>query len=86
MDDRLLTAVRKKLVALMRSDPPPPVFGIPREPLAPVFDFWVAKRLSGDEVDALFWLEVEQGERVVAEWFAGVLLESGYTTRRPLAN
>ena len=78
MDDRRLEAIKTKFVALMRSDPPPPVFGIPREPLAPVFDTLVAKRVSGDEVSVLFQLEVEAGERAVASWFADVLLESDF--------
>ena len=78
MDDRNLDALKSKFVALMRTDPPPPVFGIPREPLAPVFDTWVAKRFSGDEVSTLFRLEVEGGERAVARWFADVLFESDF--------
>jgi hypothetical protein len=82
VDPRFLDAVRRKFVALMRTDPPPRVFGVPREPLAPVFDTWVAKHFSADEVSALFELEVEQGERAVVEWFAAVLKESGFVTRR----
>ena len=78
MDHQNLDALKSKFVALMRTDPPPPVFGIPREPLAPIFDTWVAKRFSGDEVSALFWLEVEGGERAVAKWFADVLVESDF--------
>ena len=78
MDDRQLQHLKTKFVALMRTDPPPPVFGVPREPLAPVFDTWVAKRFSGDEVSVLFQLELELGERAVARWFADVLLESDF--------
>ena len=54
MDDRTLVEVKKKFVMLMRTDPPPPIMGLPREPLAPIFDRWVAKRFSPDEVSAIF--------------------------------
>lgn len=77
MDDRRLKDVRKKLVRLMRTDPPPPVVGLPREPLAPIFDRWVAKRFDAAEVQALFRLELEYGERAMSDWFAEVLLEAG---------
>ncbi|MBK9517395.1 MAG: hypothetical protein IPO09_08595 [Anaeromyxobacter sp.] len=77
MNDRTLTEVRKKLVRLIRSDPPPPVMGLPREPLAPVFDRWMAKRFDADEVHALFRLELEYGERAMSDWFAEVLVEAG---------
>ena len=77
MDDSMLKDVRKKLVRLMRTDPPPPVMGLPLEPLAPIFDRWVAKRFDADEVQALFRLEVEYGERAMSDWFVEVLLEAG---------
>ncbi|HET9552515.1 MAG TPA: hypothetical protein VFP50_06060 [Anaeromyxobacteraceae bacterium] len=84
MADKTLLEVRKKLVRLMRADPPPPVMGLPHEPLAPIFDRWVAKRFSQDEVNTLFRLEVEYGPRAVNEWFAEVLVEAAATApRRP---
>jgi hypothetical protein len=77
MTTRKLAQVRRKLVTLMRADPPSPVMGVPREPLAPIFDRWVAKRFDADEVSVLFQLEHEYGERALGEWFAGVLVEAG---------
>jgi hypothetical protein len=83
MDDRTLSEVRKKFVTLMRTDPPPPVMGMPREPLAPIFDRWVAKRFSPDEVSAIFQYEMVYGPRALSDWFAEVLVEAGlFTTRR----
>ena len=82
MDDRTLSEVKKKMIRLIRADPPPRVVGVPREPLAPVFDRWVAKRFDADEVAALFRLEFEYGEQAMAEWFAEVLVESGLGVRR----
>jgi uncharacterized protein (DUF2236 family) len=86
MEDRTLLEVRKKFVRLMRADPPPPIMGLPREPLAPIFDRWVAKRFSPDEVSALFRLELEYGERALNDWFAEVLVEAGVVNVRRLAN
>ena len=86
MDDRMLSDVRKKFVKLMRSDPPPPVIGLPREPLAPMFDRWVAKRFSQDEVSAIFQFEMVYGERALSDWFAEVLVEAGQLHGRRLAS
>jgi uncharacterized protein (DUF2236 family) len=86
MDDRMLMEVRKKLVKLMRTDPPPPIMGLPREPLAPIFDRWVAKRFSADEVNALFRLELEYGARALDDWFAEVLVEAGLVSFARLAS
>ena len=77
-----LDDVRRKLVRLMRNDPPPPVMGTPREPLAPIFDRWVARRFSPDEVNELFRLELEYGPEVAEEWFAEVLDEAGLRALR----
>lgn len=86
MDDRTLLEVRKKFVKLMRTDPPPPVMGLPREPLAPIFDRWVAKRFSPDEVSALFHFEQVYGSRALSDWFAEVLVEAGQLGVRRLAS
>jgi len=86
MDDRTLVEVRKKFVKLMRTDPPPPVMGMPREPLAPIFDRWVAKRFSPDEVAAIFHYEMVYGPRALSDWFAEVLVEVGLFTTRRLAS
>lgn len=82
MDDRTLAEVRKKFVKLMRSDPPPPVMGLPREPLAPIFDRWVAKRFSPDEVTLIFRFEQVYGSRALSDWFAEVLVEAAQPARR----
>ncbi len=86
MDDRTLREVRKKFVQLMRTDPPPPIMGMPREPLAPVFDRWVAKRFSADEVSAIFHFELVYGERALSDWFAEVLAEAGQFHGRRMAS
>lgn len=72
-----LEGIRAKLVHLMRTDPPDPFDPVPREPLAPVFDRWVARRFSGDEVNLLFRMEMELGEQALAKWFEEVLTEAG---------
>jgi hypothetical protein len=77
MRTQQLDEVRRKFVRLMRTDPPPRLGGLPREPLAPVFDRWVARRFSEREVAVLFRLELEYGERAVADWFTEVLVEAG---------
>jgi uncharacterized protein (DUF2236 family) len=86
MDDRTLVEVRKKFVKLMRTDPPPPVMGMPREPLAPIFDRWVARRFSPDEVSAIFRYEMVYGQRALSDWFAEVLVEAGQFRVRRLAS
>ena len=86
MYDKTMLQVRRKLVSLMRADPPPPVLGRPTEPLAPMFDRWVAKRFTADEVNALFRMELEYGQRAVSEWFSEVLIEAGLVTSKPLAH
>jgi hypothetical protein len=86
MTSSQLNQVRRKFIALMRSDPPPPIMGLPREPLAPIFDRWVAHHFSGDEVAVLFELEHQYGERAMVDWFAEVLLEAGSPGPGALAN
>jgi uncharacterized protein (DUF2236 family) len=86
MDDRTLTEVKKKMIRLIRADPPPRVMGLPREPLAPIFDRWVAKRFDADEVAAMFRLEFEYGEEALNQWFAEVLVESGFPVARRMAS
>jgi hypothetical protein len=77
MTTHQLNRIRLKFVSLMRSDPPPAIMGLPREPLAPIFDRWVARRFSPDEVDLLLELEHQYGDGALADWFAEVLVESG---------
>jgi hypothetical protein len=86
MYDETMLQVRRKFVSLMRADPPPPVMGMPTEPLAPMFDRWVAKRFTQDEVSAIFRMELEYGQRAVSEWFSEVLLEAGLVTSKRLAH
>jgi hypothetical protein len=76
MYERALEEIGRKFVRLMRSDPPPHQVP-PREPLAPVFDRWVAKRFTADEVQVLFRVELECGERAIGEWFDEVLYQAG---------
>ncbi len=77
MRDRALEQVKRKFVKLMRTEPP--VLGgiLPREPLAPIIDRWVASRFSSDELQVLFRFEHECGETVVGDWFSEVLAEAG---------
>ena len=74
---RSLQDIRNKFVYLMRTDPPEQLDPLPREPLAPVFDRWVARRFTADEVNTLFRVEVECGEQVLSEWFGEVLAAAG---------
>jgi uncharacterized protein (DUF2236 family) len=81
-----LNKVRRKFVQLMRTDPPPPIMGLPREPLAPIFDRWVARHFSPEEVEVLFELEHQYGEHAMNDWFAEVLFEAGRAGPLPLAS
>jgi uncharacterized protein (DUF2236 family) len=85
MTTRQLDQVRRKFVTLMREDPPPPIMGLPREPLAPIFDRWVARHFDQDEVAVLFELEHQYGEEALADWFAEVLVEAGRVQPSPQA-
>lgn len=80
MPDRSLQDVRRKCVRLMKVDPPPqralPSAG-PSD--ARLFDQWMVARFSAEEVQAIFRLELEYGERALAEWFAEVAAEAGVT-------
>jgi len=74
--DRSLQDVRRKFVRLMRFDPPP--VSIPGPGRAdPGFDRWLAARFSPEEIQAVFRLEWEYGERALAEWLAEIELEAG---------
>lgn len=86
MTSSQLNQVRRKFISLMRTDPPPPVMGLPREPLAPVFDRWVARHFNSDEVAVLFEREHQYGERAMVDWFAEVLFEAGRAGPPPLAS
>jgi hypothetical protein len=86
MYDETMLQVRRKFVSLMKADPPPSVIGLPTEPLAPLFDRWVAKRFTADEVNALFRMELEYGQRAVSEWFSEVLIEAGVAKVTRLAH
>ena len=77
MRDRALEQVKRKFVKLMRAEPPELGGILPREPLAPVIDRWVACRFSSDEVQILFRFEHECGETVLGDWFSEVLAEAG---------
>ncbi len=46
MRDHALEQVKRKFVKLMRTEPPALSGTLPREPLAPVIDRWVASRFS----------------------------------------
>lgn len=77
MHDRSLQHVRKKFVELMRADPMPlhaPAQGSPSR--AHRFDRWIAARFSAEEVDAIFRLEREYGERALDEWLTEIALEA----------
>jgi hypothetical protein len=74
------TAVQRRLVSLLRSDPPfrPAQAGAPRAAL----DRWLATRLSREELHVLFRLEELYGERALAELLAEVLVEAGVVGQR----
>jgi hypothetical protein len=72
---RSLLEVRRRLVDLMRGDPP---FKLVRSgPGAVVLDRWMATRLTPDDLHVLHRLEELHGERALAEFFAEALFESG---------
>ncbi|MFT3916237.1 MAG: hypothetical protein QM704_19820 [Anaeromyxobacteraceae bacterium] len=73
--DETLKDVKQKFVRLYRQDPPPLIVPMPREPLAPILDRWVAKRFTLDEVAVLMKLEHERGSAAVTTWFDSVLDE-----------
>ncbi|HTT71372.1 MAG TPA: hypothetical protein VMG32_09135 [Anaeromyxobacteraceae bacterium] len=77
MYDQALEQVKRKFVKLMRTEPPALGGTLPREPLAPAIDRWVASRFSSDEVQILFRFEHEYGETVMGDWFSEILAEAG---------
>ncbi len=78
---RSLQDIRNKFVYLMKTDPPERLDPLPREPLAPVFDRWVASRFSSEEVNLLFCMEMEFGEQALSDWFEEVLAAAGFSPR-----
>jgi hypothetical protein len=71
---RALLDVRKRLIELMREDPP---FRLSPGGDGPVLDRWMAKRLSEEELATLANLESLFGEDALAELFAEALIEAG---------
>jgi hypothetical protein len=78
---RALVDVRKRLVDLMREDPP---FRLLPGGNGPILDRWMATRLSPEELRVLSSLERLLGENALAELFAEALLEAGVV--RPPVN
>ncbi len=72
---RALLEVRRRLVDLMRDDPPFRL--LPGAGEGPILDRWMATRLSAEELDALADLVAVFGENALAELFAEALLEAG---------
>ncbi len=72
---RSLLEVRKRLVDLMRDDPPFKL--VPSGKGTAVLDRWMVNRLTPDDLLALQRLEVLYGEGALAELFAEALVESG---------
>lgn len=79
--DRALLDVRKRLVDLMRDDPP---FRLLPGGDGPILDRWMATRLSPEELRVLERLEALFGESALAELFAEALFEAGVV--RPAVN
>jgi hypothetical protein len=77
--DHDLEGVRKKLVHLMRSDPPFRLAPGGRQGF--VLDRWMATRLTGAEVRLLQRVEELYGETALAELFAEALYEAGVARR-----
>ena len=72
---RALLEVRRRLVDLMRDDPP---FKLVRNgPGAVVLDRWMATRLTQEDLGLLHRLEESYGEHALAELLAEALFESG---------
>jgi hypothetical protein len=78
--DRSLEGVRKKLVGLMRIDPPFRLSRGGREGV--ILDRWVTTRLSGPEVLALERLEELYGEDALSELWSEVIYEAGVALGR----
>jgi hypothetical protein len=78
---RALVDVRRKLVDLMREDPP---FRLLPGGDGPILDRWMATRLSPEELHVLANLEALFGETALAELFAEALFEAGVV--RPPVN
>ncbi len=72
--DRALVDVRRRLVELMRRDPP---FRLVPGGDGPILDRWMATRLSDEELGVLANLEALFGENALAELFAEALFEAG---------
>ncbi len=79
--DRALVDVRRRLVELMRRDPP---FRLVPGGDGPILDRWMATRLSEEDLALLANLEALLGENALAELFAEALLEAGVV--RPSVN
>ncbi|HET6437278.1 MAG TPA: hypothetical protein VFG59_04410 [Anaeromyxobacter sp.] len=73
--DEALVKVRRKLVELMRREPPFKL--VQGEGARPVLDRWMATRLSSTDLLLLHRLEELYGEAALAELFAEVLFEAG---------
>ena len=72
---RSLLEVRRRLVDLMRDDPP---FKLVRSgPGAVMLDRWMATRLTQEDLGLLHLLEQSRGEHALAELFAEALFEAG---------
>ncbi len=71
---RALVDVRRRLVELMRKDPP---FRLRPDGDGPILDRWMATRLSEEELGELAYLESRFGENALAELFAEALFEAG---------
>jgi hypothetical protein len=80
--DRSLQDVRRKFVRLMKVDPPPArAIVSERTQDSRLLDTWLAARFSPEEIAAVLRLEVEYGERALAEWFAEIAFEAGLMGR-----
>ena len=78
---RALVDVRRRLVELMREDPP---FRLVLTGDGPILDRWMATRLSPEELHVLEDLEQFFGDNALAALFAEALFEAGVV--RPSVN
>lgn len=85
MLDQALGDVRRKLVRLMRVDPPVRARRLDPRALPPVLDRWFAAKFTPEELDVIFRFEHLYGEDALSEWFAEALVEAGLVEPRRLA-
>lgn len=86
MYEKALCDVQRKLVRLMRTDPPIRAARVDPATLPLLLDRWIAARFSADELDVLFRHEHLYGEEALSAWFAEALVQAGLVEAPRLAS